>query len=92
MGITDRSSVRAEVTGGGRSGGGGGGGQEAAEGARLVTHASCGGCEFFYSRDGNEDVRASGRVGRPDGSISVQSLETLCSLQSIDECFCVMLL
>jgi hypothetical protein len=30
---------------------------------------------FFYSRDGNEDVRASGRVGRPDGSISLNLVD-----------------
>jgi hypothetical protein len=43
-------------------------GREAAEGARLVTQR---GLRFFFilAMPGHEDVRASGRVGRPDGSI-----------------------
>jgi hypothetical protein len=76
MGITDQSSVRAEVTGGGRSGGGGGGGQGSGRGAHgLLVMPRAGGLRFFYSRDGNEDVRASGRVGRPDGSISEKIID-----------------
>jgi hypothetical protein len=39
-------------------------GREAAEGARLVTHASCGGCGFFYSRDG----LGTKTSGHPDAS------------------------
>jgi hypothetical protein len=62
MGITDRSSVRAEVTGGGRSGGGGGGGQGSGGGRTARYSCLVRGLRFFYSRDG----LGTKTSGRPD--------------------------
>jgi hypothetical protein len=92
MGITDRSSVRAEVTGGGRSGGGGGGGQGSGGGRTARYSCLVRGLRFFlFSRwPRNEDVRASGRVGRPDGSISVFFKSVFLSiLETCDGRFCL---
>jgi hypothetical protein len=63
MGITDQSSVRAEVTGGGRSGGGSGGGQGSGGGAHgLLVVPRAGGCGFFIL------ALATKTSGRPDAS------------------------
>jgi hypothetical protein len=51
MGITDQSSVRAEVTGGGRSGGGGGGGQGSGGGAHgSLVMPRAGAAVFLFSQ------------------------------------------
>jgi hypothetical protein len=63
MGITDQSSVRAEVTGGGRSGGGSGGGQGSGGGAHgLLVVPRAGGCGFFIL------AMATKTSGGPDAS------------------------
>jgi hypothetical protein len=71
VGITDRGSVRAEVTGGGRSGGGGGAGKRRRGRAALRVWRLR--LLFLFLAIGEargNDVQVSGRVERRDGSIS----------------------